>query len=325
MENQPNLHGEKPLSFSTIVLDLLICFIAASFVACSLFYFCNYNHFAPGGVSGIASILAFLVSESGGGDISSYMSVFMLALNLPIFVLVAIFVSKKTGIMLSVYLLSQSIILVALKDLHQSGMLDYYAALPSDPLFQEGNNPIFAAIGVGVFSGIGFSLIIRRFGASGGTYAITALIKKWKPEINLAWFSFIMDASIVVLTLFVYRSGINPVFSTLANVFISDLVVDFALRGIKSGYKCEIITTQADELANELMQTLGRGVTTVHAEGMYTHSDKVLLICIVRKRQVGEFLKILKKYDATFAYSCHINEVYGKFESKPKKQPFEEK
>jgi uncharacterized membrane-anchored protein YitT (DUF2179 family) len=128
-----------------------------------------------------------------------------------------------------------------------------------------------------------------------------------------------MDASVVALAFFVYQSGTNAVISTLTNIFVSDLVVDFMLQGIKSGYKFEIITDRAEELSAELMERLGRGVTTLHAEGMYTHTEKTLMICLVRKRQVGEFLKILKKYKATFSYSCRVNEIYGKFENSPKK------
>ena len=203
--------------------------------------------------------------------------------------------------------------------MQSKGVLNYYAALVSDKNYEVGNNLVYAAFGVGVISGFGFSLMLRRFGASGGTYAITALIKKFRPAVNLAWFSFILDASVVGLTFFVFRSGINPAFSTLCNIFISDIVVDFMLQGLKSGFKFEIITNDPEPLSAELMSTLGRGVTTLQAEGMYTHTDKTLLICIVRKRQVGECLKILKKYKAAFSYSCKVNEVYGKFESHPEK------
>ena len=304
------------LRFSTVLLDVLVCIVAACLVAGSLYYFSNYNQFAPGGVSGLAAIIAFLCK----GDVTQNMSIFMFVLNAPIFLLVAIFVSRKTGIMLCVYLLSQSLILLLLKNLHARGVIDYYGALSTGDCFEEGNNLIFASVGVGIISGVGFSLMLRRFGASGGTFAITALIKRFKPAVNLAWFSFILDASVVGLTFFVYRSGINPVFCTLSNIFISDLVVDFVLQGLKSGYKFEIVTDQAEELSSELMTSLGRGVTTLHAEGMYTHSDKILLICIVRKRQVGESLKILKRYKASFSYSCKVNEVYGKFDSHPHKK-----
>jgi uncharacterized membrane-anchored protein YitT (DUF2179 family) len=191
--------------------------------------------------------------------------------------------------------------------------LQYYAANATDPLFVDGNNVVFASIGVGVISGLGFSLMLRRFGASGGTYAISALIKHFKPEKNIAWLAFALDSSVVVLAFFVQDSGINAVISTLLNIFISDLVVDYMLQGLRSGYKFEIITDKPEELATALMSKLHRGVTLLHAEGMYTHSDKSLLICIVRKRQIGEFLKLLKTQGATFSYSCKVNEVYGNF------------
>lgn len=321
---QPDKDDLRP---STIAFDILVCFVAALLVSASLYYFSNYNNFAPGGVTGIASILATL-TESKFGEMTLNMSLFMLLLNIPIFILAAIFVSRKTGIMLIVYLIFQSLLLMLFKALHTRYGLPYYSAFSPDEIpgipencYDEGNNLVFASIGVGVISGLGFSLMIRRFGASGGTYAISALIKRFHPEHNIAWLAFAMDASVVVLAFFVYRSGANAVISTLSNIFISDIVVDFMLQGLRSGYKFEIVTDKAEELSSELMQKLGRGVTTLHAEGMYTRTDKALLICIVRKRQVGAFLKILKRYRATFSYSCRVNEVYGKFDDYRKRPP----
>ena len=306
------------LRLTTILFDILVCFAAALLVSASLYYFSNYNGFAPGGITGIASIFATLTAKQFG-EVTINMSIFMLLLNIPIFILAAILVSRKTGIMLIVYLVFQSLLLMLFKSLHTKYGIPYYGAIRGAECFQEGNNLVFASIGVGVISGFGFSLMIRRFGASGGTFAISALMKRFHPEKNVAWLSFAMDASVVVLAFFVYQSGANSVISTLANIFISDLVVDFMLQGLKSGYKFEIITDKADDLSAELMAKLGRGVTTLHAEGMYTPTDKALLICIVRKRQVGAFLKILKKYTSTFSYSCHVNEVYGKFDNSPKR------
>jgi uncharacterized membrane-anchored protein YitT (DUF2179 family) len=173
---------------------------------------------------------------------------------------------------------------------------------------------------VGVVSGLGFSLMLRRFGASGGTYAISALIKHFHPEHSIAWVAFALDSSIVGLAFFVYGFQIspvsfdfNPVISTLLNIFLSNLVVDYMLQGLRSGYKFEIITDKPEELSAEIMAKLGRGVTTLHAQGMYTHKEHTLVVCIIRKRQVGELLKILKEYEATFSYSCKVNEVYGRF------------
>lgn len=301
----------------TLIVDLLVCLLSAILVSASLFYFSNYNRFAPGGVTGLASILGSFLADLQVGEVTLNMSIFMVLFNAPIFILVAIFVSRKTGIALLVYLVFQSLLLMLLKYLHTSIDLPYYGVYPGDCYIAE-NNIIFATIGVGVISGFGFSIMLRRFGASGGTYAISALIKHFHPEKNIAWVAFFLDSSIVVLAFFTYNSGVNPVISTLLNIFISNVVVDNMLQGIRSGYKFEIITDKPEEVSNEIMTCLGRGVTALHAQGMYTHTDKTLIVCVIRKRQLGELLKILKHYKATFSYSCKVNEVYGRFENKPR-------
>ena len=316
-EGQKNAMPIREHRLKTICIDIFVCLLAALLVSASLYYFSNYNRFAPGGVTGFASIIGSKIANHGLGDVTLNMSILMFSFNLPIFLLVAIFCNRKTGVMLIVYLVFQAGLLLLLKTLQKEFSWSYYAALPDDPLYENGNNVVFAAIGVGVISGLGFSLMLRRFGASGGTYAISALIKRIKPEKSIAWLAFVLDSSVVILAFFVYDSGINSVISTLLNIFISNIVVDYMLQGIRSGYKFEIITDRADEIATELMQKLKRGVTMLHAEGMYTHSDKVLLVCIVRKREVGDVLKLLKKYNATFSYSGKVNEVYGNFNAHP--------
>ncbi len=314
-KKQGTMSATNENSIRVLAMDIFICFLSALLVSSSLYYFSNYNGFAPGGVTGFASILGSLLEENGVGDVTLNMSILMFSFNLPIFLLVAIFTKRKTGVMLIVYLLFQSGLLMLFKYLHTAFELPYYSAYPDTPNYQTGNNVVFAAIGVGVISGLGFSLMLRRFGASGGTYAISALIKRFKPEQNIAWLAFALDSSVVVLAFFVYGASVNSVISTLTNIFISDLVVDYLLQGLRSGYKFEVITERPEELASTMMARLHRGVTLLHAEGMYTHTDKSILICIVRKRQIGEFLKLLKEHGATFSYSCKVNEVYGKFDT----------
>ncbi len=313
-KKQGTMSALNKKTLQMVATDIFVCLLSALLVSSSLYYFSNYNNFAPGGITGFASILGSLLAPTLD-DVTLYMSILMFAFNLPIFLLVAIFCSRKTGIMLIVYLLFQSGFLMLFKHLHTAYGLPYYAVFSDLPYYQEGNNVVFAAIGVGVISGLGFSLMLRRFGASGGTYAISALIKRFKPEQNIAWLAFALDSSVVVLAFFVYGASVNSVISTLTNIFISDLVVDYLLQGLRSGYKFEVITERPEELSALMMKRLHRGVTLLHAEGMYTHTDKAILICIIRKRQIGEFLKLLKEHGATFSYSCKVNEVYGKFDA----------
>ena len=202
----------------------------------------------------------------------------------------------------------------------QSFLPKLYEAIGAPPysLASSGEdfNVVFACIATGVISGFGFSLMLRRFGASGGTYGISALIKKAKPDLNIAYVSFIMDTSVVFIAFFVYGMKLTPVICTLLNLFIANVLVDHGLSGIKNGYKFEIITNRPTELSAELMEKLKHGVTRISVHGMYTDSDKYMLVCIINKRQIGEMMKIIKSYPDTFASFEKVNEVFGNFKRK---------
>jgi uncharacterized membrane-anchored protein YitT (DUF2179 family) len=172
---------------------------------------------------------------------------------------------------------------------------------------------VFACIATGVISGFGFSMMLKRFGASGGTYAISSLIKRWKPEANIAYVAFWLDSSVVGIAFFVYGMKITPAICTLLNLFIANIVVDNFLAGIRNGYKFEIVTDKPEELSQTLIEKLGHGVTEIRVQGMYSHTEKYMLVCIIRKKQVGEMMKIIQGYPGSFASFAKVNEVFGRF------------
>jgi uncharacterized membrane-anchored protein YitT (DUF2179 family) len=217
-------------------------------------------------------------------------------------------VDKKLGLILSVYMLVQSF------------MPQIWGLIGGLPYCLANNaedyNVIFACIATGVVSGFGFSLMLRRFGASGGTYGISALIKKARPGMNIAYVAFIMDASVVLIAFFVYGMRITPAMCTLLNLFIANVIVDHGLGGIKEGYKFEIVTKYPEELSAELMQRLRHGVTEIKVHGMYSDTDRYMLVCIINKRQIGEMMKIIKAHPETFASFEKVSEVFGNFKRK---------
>ncbi|MBR6703784.1 MAG: YitT family protein [Clostridia bacterium] len=281
------------------LLDIAVAVLAGLVVGFAYYFFQNSNGFAPGGVGGLATITYYLT----GYKVS--WALLMLAFNIPIFILVSIFVNRKLGLFLILYMTVQSL------------STEIYPLLGWNPYSQatsgEDFNVVFACIATGVISGAGFSLMLRRFGASGGTYAISALIKKARPASNIAYVSFWLDASVVAVAFFVYGMKVTPVVCTLLNLFIANVVVDNALTGVKNGYKFEIITDTPDELAQELIEKLGHGVTEIRTQGMYSHTEKFMLVCIIRKKQLGAMFKIIKRYKGTFASFSKVNEVFGRF------------
>ena len=279
--------------------DVLVATIAGLIVGLAYYFFQNSNNFAPGGVGGLATITYYLVGYR------VKWAILMVAFNVPIFVLVSIFVNKRLGVILIVYMLVQSF------------STELFALLGWRPYCKLNNGEdfeiVFACIATGVVSGVGFSLMLKRFGASGGTYAISALIKHWRPATNIAYVSFLMDGSVVFIAFFVYGMKITPVICTLLNLFIANIVVDSVLTGVRNGYKFEIITDKPDELSKELIERLKHGVTEIRVLGMYSHEEKYMLVCIIRKKQVGEMMKIIQRYQGTFASFSKVNEVFGRF------------
>ena len=286
-------------SIQKMIFDVLCAVAAGIVVGTAYHFFQNSNGFAPGGVGGLATITNHLL----GGRVS--WSILMVAFNLPIFVLLSAFVDKKLGAILSLYMLVQSFI---------PYLYDALGARPYCLLNnQEDFNIVFACVATGVISGAGFSLMLRRFGASGGTYGLSALLKKAHPDMNIAYVSFIMDASVVLIAFFVYGMRVTPAICTLINLFIANIIVDRGISGIKNGYRFEIITNHPSELAAELMSRLHHGVTKVQVHGMYSDTDKYMLVCIINKRQIGEMMKIIKSFPDTFASFEKVNEVFGNF------------
>ena len=292
----------KSTKAKSIITDVLFAVIAGIVVGTAYFFFQNSNGFAPGGVGGLATITHHLLRDKISWTL------LMILFNMPIFILVSIFIDKKLGAMLIIYMAVQS----TLPELYELLGFKPYSLLNNAADF----NIVFACIAPGVVSGFGFSIMLKRFGASGGTYGISALIRKAKPEMNIAYVSFIMDASVVFIAFFVYGMKITPVICTILNLFIANVIVDNGLSGIKNGSKFEIVTSQADELSLELLTKLKHGVTEVRVHGMYSDTDKHLLICIINKRQIGEMMRILKKYPDSFTSFEKVNEVFGNFKRK---------
>ena len=79
-----------------LTYDTLYSIVAGFIVGTAFHFFQNSNEFAPGGVGGLATITSHLI-----GSQASW-SLLMIGFNLPIFILLSVFINKKLGAMLSV-------------------------------------------------------------------------------------------------------------------------------------------------------------------------------------------------------------------------------
>ena len=291
---QPPVKSTKPNKkqyAKDVIFDVLTAMISGVIVALGIHIFISYNGFVPGGTNGLANIIGTLTGLNAG--------YFLIIITLPIYVLVFFFVKKRVGLLLIIYMGTQSVSQILFD---KFGVFVYHASEPT---------LMIASLCGGVVTGIGFGCMLRRFGASGGTYAISALIRRWKPQASVVWLSFVMDASVIVITFFAYSFKLESMIYTFINLFVANKVAEAILQGVKTGYKYEIVTDKPDELSNELIEKLHGTVTRMSAEGMYSHEQKSMLVCVIRKRQMGDFQRILKKYPNTVVFITQVNEIMG--------------
>ncbi len=245
--------------------------------------------FAPGGSTGIATMVEYKTGFSSGWT--------TLIVNVPLLILAWIFLDKWFAVK------SGCAILIASAGMLLMKQFDF-------PTY-AGGEPVLAAAASGVLGGVGLALMLRAGGSTGGSDIVAMFIQRRFSATNVAWFIYAIDAVIVFVSAFVYQNGLTPILMSLVEMFCLSMISDVISSGFKTALKFEIITHDPEPLAQDIIQKLGRGVTCAPVTGMYSHDEKSMLICVIRKHQLSEFNKILKNYPDTFAYVTNTREVMG--------------
>lgn len=280
---------------SKIVQYILLCVIAI-LSAISYEIFVSPNGFAPAGVNGIATMVQYKLNFSLG-----YMS---LLINVPMLAVAAFILDRSYAFRTLTFVVVFSVSVVVLQEMGIEAIVFHGA---------DGGSRLMAAIAAGFFTGLFYSLSIRLGGSTGGTDIVGAFIHHKYPEYDTVGIIFSLNASVAVISFFVYGFQYQPVILCIVYSFVCSRVSDGILKGTRSAARFEVVTPYGEELSKELMEKLHHGVTMLPAKGMYSHADYSVLICIVNRRQVVEFEKILLQYDNTFASLSTANGIIGRF------------
>lgn len=252
------------------------------------------NAFAPAGINGLATMIQYLFHISIG-----YLS---LLINIPLILLAWTKLDPDFARKSLLFVLVFSGTTLALNQLDLSGIA-----------YHSGSSAILGPVAAGVVSGAVYGFVIRQNGSTGGTDIVAAWVRKKHPEASLVWVIFGLNASVAVLSFFVYGYQFEPVILCLIYCYLSSSISDSILKGGKTALKFEVVTQHADELSARLLRELRHGVTVLPAQGMYSETPRALLICVVNRHQIVHFQEILSEFPDTFAYVSSVNETMGNF------------
>lgn len=285
-----------------ILISATLAILASGIVrALAIYIFVTPNEFAPGGINGIAVLLEAVTRVNSG--------YYLIALNVPLFFVAFFLLGKSEAIISTLSMLLTSGLLI---------VFDYIPGM-NEIRYAPEYNAILASIAGGVLLGLALAIMLRSCGTSGGTTVLASLVNKKFRNLSVSAMTSAFDACVVFASFFVYHQGepftakLDPVLLALISLLVTSKICDFVLQGFKVAYRFEIITDRAEELAKEIMERTHHGVTEINATGMYSHEGRALLVCVIRKRQIGELQRILRRYPGTFASFSPVSEVYGKF------------
>lgn len=294
-----SLKSKHPVPSKNLLKKVIIkiCAILAGAVlyTVGIEMFVDGQGFISGGVWGIALIIQEVTSIP-----AKYM---ILALNFPLLVASIIFLGWKFTAYTFLFIGSQTLCASAFSWFNI-------------PRFQS-DDTLLAAIAAGVMMGVGLALCLKVGGSTGGTDIISVIVQKKASSINVSWVIFIINATIVGASFFAFGGiegkGLNAVILSLILEFVASKVADVILGGFSSAIRFEIVTTRGAELQDAIIHKLDRGATILDARGGYTNNPNTLIICLIHKRQISAFNKVLHDIDPNaFAYISTVSSVHGK-------------
>ena len=172
------------------------------------------------------------------------------------------------------------------------------------------NDLMLAAIFGGVFNGIGYGLVFRMNGSTGGVDILGAIIKKYW-SFHMGGAIFAMNCLIVAVGGFLF--GVAPAMLTLICMYVNSNVTDRVIAGFNKRKAVLIVSDHAEEIARGIMNDIHRGVTFLHGQGAYTQTERDVVFVAVSLTQVAKVKLIAHDADPhAFMIIMSANEVMGR-------------
>lgn len=180
-----------------------------------------------------------------------------------------------------------------------------------------------AALFAGVAIGIGLGIIFRYGGTTGGVDIIARLTHKYVGW-SMGKTMFLFDACVITISLITYLSYKEAMY-TLVAVFIGAKVIDFMQEGAYSARGAMIISDLNNQIADKVMEEMGRGVTVLHGHGSFTKSKREVLYCVVAKNEIVKLKNLITSVDPhAFVSVSIVHDVLGEgFTLDENKMPIE--
>ncbi len=180
-----------------------------------------------------------------------------------------------------------------------------------DPTADTSNLLLYAVAG-GALLGAGMAMIYRYGGATGGSDVAALALHRKFPKYSFSQYMIFVDGLVILFTVLVVRNWNLALYAIVVR-FVTSRVMDGLLAGVSAAKGAQIITSRPEEISRRVMAELKHGVTATRCTGMYTHSDRMMLFCVIKTEQAQSLKKIVEEEDPlAFVVLNDLKEVMGK-------------
>jgi uncharacterized membrane-anchored protein YitT (DUF2179 family) len=263
--------------------DYLIIILGSLIQAVSLRIFFVPADLASGGVSGIAQ----LINHFTGWPIG----MMVLIGNIPLFALGWRFLggrrfAMRTALAIVAYSLFTDL-LVKLPFFAPNGAASILINDLKGDIFL---NSLYGAI----ISGIGYGLVYRARGTSGGSDILARILNYWR-GVSMTQSYLIVDTAVILSAGFIF--GWKQALYAMITLYVSGLVSETVLEGGETVRTAMIVTNKPEDVSARVFEDLERGVTYLEGRGAYTGSSRPVLYCVVNRSEVATLKAIVHEID----------------------------
>ena len=272
-----------------LIRSILVITFGAAVFAVGFAWFYLPNSIASGGLIGLAQIVNHLLTFMPVG-------VTVIILNVPLFILCLKLIGGRS-LLLSLYAMFISSVIIDALDLLVT--------------FQPLSDPLLSSIFAGLLMGISLGIVISQEATTGGTDLLARLLKLRFKWLAMGKLLLVADQVVILLVSLVFKTMYSMLYGLVA-LYISTIVMDSILYGMNPAKVAYIISDHDDEIKETLVHKLDRGVTILHGQGGYSGSDKKVLMCAFKQKEIATIKHAVKDVDPTaFLIVCDAHEVLG--------------
>lgn len=163
--------------------------------------------------------------------------------------------------------------------------------MPADGLTED---LVLNALYGAVVAGIGYGLVYRGQGTSGGSDILARILNRWR-GVPMTQSYLMVDTLVILSAGFVF--GWEEALYAVITLYVSGIVAETTFEGRGMVRTALLVTSQPEAVARQVLEVLQRGVTIVPAIGGYTGEPRSVLYCVVSRSEIVQLKTIVQEID----------------------------